>query len=398
MSTYVVDEGNPVPATDLQRVVGKTLLFNGTDQFVYKTLLTSASGITGFPFTLMAWFRPNNVTQTATIISLGLDDTNFCEIRMAATLPGVRRGPYSGTTSLRPLTANAWAHIAVAFTSSTDAKIYVDGAYLETITTTSLAWDEYEEIRIGCGTPSSGFEDSFFAGRIYDARFYKREMTASEVNQIYRATRRPGQSVETKYFLPDLSAHYWLNTVSDTGSIYDYTAGENHAGVIGATESDSTDLPMAIENEMGFSLIVGKRIPATDYNFNIDATTGALQYPGPLARQAALIQSPCGTVTTGTVLTISGLAGTETVTSVGGTIAGDITIGAGQITFTSNGTIWDLQLNNGNRYVFSEGDGLTVHNVTANANHATVSGTTSAALWAATQDDFHYNINFGFKE
>jgi len=292
--TYVNDEGNPDPATDIPRLIGQTLEFDGANDFVRVGFTVAQSGISGFPFTMMAWFRPANITQTSTLVSFGLDDTEYVEIGMTTSSPSIRRSGTSASTSLRPLVASTWAHLAVAFTSATDAKIYVDGAYLETLVTTSHAWDTYEQFRIGAGQPSFGFEDRHFAGRIHDVRLYDREMTAAEILNIYRSTRRPGQNMGSYFYTADLVAHYGCTINSSSGSVKDHSVNLFHAIPEGGLqESTISDLPACFENELGYSLVAGERMPRSSYDAGLDVTAGALQYTGPLARQAKLIQSPC---------------------------------------------------------------------------------------------------------
>lgn len=56
--------------------------------------------------------------------------------------------------------------------------------------------------------------------------------------------------------------------------------------------------------------------------------------------------------------------------------------------------------NNGDvlEYVFSEGAGTSIYDISGNDNHGTATNITESSFWGSTQDEFHYNITGGFEE
>ena len=122
---------------------------------------------------------------------------------------------------------------------------------------------------------------------------------------------------------------------------------------------------------------------------NNDVNGKALVQSGRSKFPARFVGSSCSEWDGVKYLTVSGLVGTETVVSSGGTTTPSIS--AGRIDFTA-GTCWNLLLSDGTRLTFAEEAGSTAYDVSGNGNHGIWSGTPAYTR----QDEFHWNICNGW--
>jgi len=171
------------------------------------------------------------------------------------------------------------------------------------------------------------------------------------------------------------------------GTITNATLGTFHATFTDGNGSD-------YQNTVGYSEAGSVFVPRDESNTDLDVSGNPLQYEGRVPYDSLLVESNCGTFDgIDDYIDAPHLIGTETVVSSGGTATPSISVG--RIDFTA-GTCWDLQLSDGTVYPIAEGEGLIVYDVSGNGNHGTVTNTTSLEFWANTQDEFHYNIHYGF--
>jgi hypothetical protein len=179
-----------------------------------------------------------------------------------------------------------------------------------------------------------------------------------------------------------------------SGSTHYDSSGNGNNATSFNSPTHSTQNLKSWQNDEGYSKSGAVYIPRDESNTSNDVLGNPLDFSGSAPLHAQLL-SPAGTFDgVDDYLSIPSLTGSETVTSSGGTSTP--TISAGRIDFTA-GTCWDLQLSNGDRYVFSEKDGTTIHNVTTNARHATLTNASLASFWAATQTEFAWGCNNGYR-
>lgn len=185
----------------------------------------------------------------------------------------------------------------------------------------------------------------------------------------------------------------WLLDEQSGSTHYDSSGNGNNATSFNSPTHSTQNLK-SWQNDEGYSKSGAVYIPRDESNTSNDVLGNPLDFSGSAPLHAQLL-SPAGTFDgVDDYLSIPSLTGSETVTSSGGTSTP--TISAGRIDFTA-GTCWDLQLSNGDRYVFSEKDGTTIHNVTTNARHATLTNASLASFWAATQTEFAWGCNNGYR-
>jgi hypothetical protein len=242
---------------------------------------------------------------------------------------------------------DAWCHIAVRRSGST-ITVFLNAVAGGTTGTNGATW-----YMSGFGSYNNG--SIYFDGMAHSQRAYSRALTDEEVTSLYNGEDVTGSEI---YNLP--------------GSQGTDASGNNDNTLNGVTDHLIPRVAGADEDVLG-----------NDLDF-----AGSAPLHGQLA-------SPCGTFDgVDDYLDIPSLVGSETVTSSGGTSVP--TISAGRIDFTA-GTCWDLQLSNGIRYVFSEDGGTTIHNVTANSDHATLMNASVVDFWDAKQTEFAWGCNNGYR-
>lgn len=105
----------------------------------------------------------------------------------------------------------------------------------------------------------------------------------------------------------------------------------------------------------------------------------------------------CGTVTTASEFLFTGLTGSETVVSSGGTAVPSIV--AGKIVFTGGaGTVWNIQLSNGWTIPVSSGAGTGIYGYKSDGTNiiGTISVADINAFWAGTQDEYFHDWEYGY--
>ena len=220
----------------------------------------------------------------------------------------------------------------------------------------------------------------------FDVRCYDRALTDDEISHVYSF----GESGDDPGL--DNRLYRYKSAESSGSTLYDSNGGSLNATLMNGPGYVSQAIK-SFSNDEGFSDNSGASVPIDDANPTNDVLGNTPDFIGSAPRHGRLL-SPCGTFDgVDDYLSIAGLTGSETVTSSGGTSTP--TISAGRVDFTA-GTCWDLQLSNGDRYVFTEDGGTTIHNVTANARHATLMNASLPAFWAVTQSEFAWGCNEGY--
>lgn len=173
--------------------------FNGSSSEL--NFVPTPSGLTGTgSWTMCAWFKingaPGNTAWQNVIIDT--DPTGSSANMICADYGGIHGGtqhqllymsrPSTGggyTTLTGPtLTVGTWYHAVVARNGTTDTKLYVNGALYNTFSG-NFPTATQPLVRLGRWTDGTNYANVSIAA----AQIYSRALSASEVNNLYQATR-----------------------------------------------------------------------------------------------------------------------------------------------------------------------------------------------------------------
>jgi hypothetical protein len=158
--------------------------FDGSDDSVE---IPGTPDFSGQAFTLAAWVRPGNLSDTGNII--GQDDLggNARNQRVRTNNGGIETRVFDGgsnQTAVIPsskLSTGNWYHIVGVFNHSTnETKIYLNGS-LEDTQSVNSAEEGLTDIQVG----KSDGGPNYYTGRVDDARLYSKELTSTEVSNLY---------------------------------------------------------------------------------------------------------------------------------------------------------------------------------------------------------------------
>ena len=222
-------------------IIGKARNFNGTDDYIE----AGSALATAYPFTLSAWFKTSNTTAGDRIIfslvdkdvenvkyAIGIDDTHHATIKASNT--GIA-GAYSTNT----VNDGKWHHISGVFNSSTDKKLYLDGQFQASLTTSIASSTAVDRWCIGRYCDSS--PNSYFPGAIDEVRVSNVARTSEEIEEEFRS----GRDHKVTYTLStaDLSSKtklpFWvasdrqgtfMEALIGESSFANYVSGSNIAG------------------------------------------------------------------------------------------------------------------------------------------------------------------------
>jgi hypothetical protein len=190
--------GDPVYVTG-PTGLGDALSFDGATQYV--TIPhdpTLEFGVNTNPFSLSAWIR-TSASGTQPIIqkarpNTGLDDMDY---RFQLTTAGqleLRRWNVSASTAHTVVDSNgaalndgSWHHVVFVNEGGSAHKLYVDGALVETSTTSwTLNGANDQPVEIGRYRDAHNNVTNWFTGDIDDVRVYKSALGAGDVLAIYQ--------------------------------------------------------------------------------------------------------------------------------------------------------------------------------------------------------------------
>ncbi|MBI5361379.1 MAG: DUF2341 domain-containing protein, partial [Planctomycetes bacterium] len=186
---------------DRDIIKGQGINLNGSSQYVTAGVLGISNENNSF--TLSAWVKPNSVTAYQVIIGNGDGGAassgkfnTFIRIENNGTVlfnMGKAQvwAAYQFSTVGTTLNAGAWYNIAATYDGSktlAGMKLYINGVLQNNSSgnfgTLSTSYDDWS---IGVGRGGAGVS-SYFNGIIDEAVVYNRELSASEVQAIYRTT------------------------------------------------------------------------------------------------------------------------------------------------------------------------------------------------------------------
>ena len=157
---------------------GNALSFNGTNALV--TVNNAASLQLTSAMTLEAWVYPTTVSSAwRDVIYKGndnyyLEGTSSNSSRPAAG--AILGGVYGEVYGTAALTANTWAHLAVAYDGTT-MRLYVNGVQVASHAQTGAIATSTNPLQIG----GDSLYGQYFAGRIDEARIYNRALSVAEI-------------------------------------------------------------------------------------------------------------------------------------------------------------------------------------------------------------------------
>ena len=163
-----------------------SIVFDGTDDYV--TVLTS--GLVNNIISMDVWFNLNSSKLYSAL--MGSNATEKYEmliksgLHIEVSLQASNYMQYSNILSL-----NTWTNIVVTAVSGTQWKMYKNGVYLGSPTSSVGTWQvsgtsitNFDVGRIRNDVANFGF-----SGNISSVKIYNRELTASEILQNYNATK-----------------------------------------------------------------------------------------------------------------------------------------------------------------------------------------------------------------
>ncbi len=164
--------------------LAKYTVFDGSNDYIVSSNNTNITGTN--PRTIMAWAWMSNVSSSV-IARIGASAENQAfEMQINASRVIMHR--YAGTPSFvatsPSIKLNRWYHFAIAY-DGTNHKFYIDGQYdsasgLAITTPNSPLYVGYPVYTAGNGHMN---------GNVSQVLLYNRELSASEINQNYNATK-----------------------------------------------------------------------------------------------------------------------------------------------------------------------------------------------------------------
>ncbi len=172
-----------------------SLIFSaGSSQYI--SIGSAPTG--GFPFTYSAWIRTTDTTDAyRTIMSEGnssltnptfhvqLASNGDSECTVDHSIKVYLRdtaGTYTYMCNGSAVNNGAWHHVLIVSTASNNHQLYVDGALVDT-KTTSLGAIALNTATIGAAV-FGGVVQQYFNGTIDDVRMYKRALTKTEITDL----------------------------------------------------------------------------------------------------------------------------------------------------------------------------------------------------------------------
>lgn len=158
--------------------------FNGTNQY-----LSAAAPINGLtkPFTLAAWFNPDNITSTGALVALSPANGNYWGLVLGGVLAGdpvvaIHSSNNNAVTS-SGFVASQWQHGCAVFTSVSSRTVYLNGGSAGTSTAGELSPTAATELLIG-SRRASGALGAYMDGRIAEVGIWNAALTAEEVASL----------------------------------------------------------------------------------------------------------------------------------------------------------------------------------------------------------------------
>jgi hypothetical protein len=183
---------------------GKSLVYNGTDDFVYTPNMYSTFNSTTH-FTLEVWYKPTWTTggSSGTVVS-EVSDINFTNWHYSLVEHlngfGGLSADYAGIwtsslTTVNPLTpTSGWRQIVLSYDGTTGRSYTNAGGSVREVTLTR--WTPWGNggvnsyiLTLGYGDSSSQLGAGYFKGNIGIVRLYNRALSSTEITANYNSTK-----------------------------------------------------------------------------------------------------------------------------------------------------------------------------------------------------------------
>ena len=174
--------------------IGNAFQFNGTNAYVS---LTNSSNLTG-NFSISVWINPSVQGSYNTIFEDAYLSTGTNRYGIALYLQGsrVKFATYNGTGNLAygntsTISNNTWQHIVITKTTGNAWKMYINNTLQSLITvvgdiTTNPGVNVNSQANIGSDL-DIGVRAGYFNGSIDSLNIWSKELTASEVSELYNS-------------------------------------------------------------------------------------------------------------------------------------------------------------------------------------------------------------------
>jgi hypothetical protein len=167
---------------------GKCLSFDGVNDFVEKDIRL----VSGYPFTMSAWFRSSDSTTDENHMIFTMTDKDVADIQYGIGVDDsehkariMARNSSSTYEGLSEVTVNddQWHHLIGVFNSDTDRKLYLDGNLEATLIDSVSLNPSVDRFSIGRWGDSTA--DSYFEGLVDDVKIFNYALTPLQVQLEY---------------------------------------------------------------------------------------------------------------------------------------------------------------------------------------------------------------------
>lgn len=195
--------------------------FDGVNDFVSFPFPTLTSANT---FSVAFWLRPHALSGVQTILERTVD--GLVQIYFSGTtLVTLARNDATPMMTYSGVANDVWIHVLLVVSSTTDRKLYINGALEVTDTDTfSYANPAGETFRLGARSAAL----QRFDGNIADFRIYNAALTSGDASDLESGV--------------DVPANLVLWYFTDTDDVLDHSGNGNHGTNSGSTYS--TDGPL----------------------------------------------------------------------------------------------------------------------------------------------------------
>lgn len=289
--------------TPRQMQPGRCYNFDGTADRV-----TAPYTLAAFPASVSLWYRAANLTGAQTLFAFteatGANAWQALNLNGSSSYQMLRHdngGAHSASFAVLAPVATTWTHVCIVLTNDTEALLYVNGVFIDDVTTTATDPLDPALVRFNLGSYRADAAANPYEGQIFDPRVFDRVLAAAEVGQLAAMAPNNNNTGPT-----DALLHYKCDEGAGTVARNSGTLGSSADGTITtASEAlfhdESTNSVYSWQNERGYTAgtgangaDIGEFIPRDESDPTRDVAGNLLDYTGP-APHAAILSSPCGT-------------------------------------------------------------------------------------------------------
>jgi hypothetical protein len=223
-TTWFDQSGSGINATQVNsptyNASDGSFTFNGTNQYFNLGNVKAKTGA----FTLEVTFSPNSVSGSPALVArqnTGVAGNYFVGISNSKVNHYVESSPW-GVNGNSTLTTNTKYVATMVYDSSKNITPYLNGTLNGTATNfAGTLYNNTINLQIGAALNSSSASD-FFSGKIYSVRMYSRALTATEIDQNYRATSNyilSTASAASSCTFPTSNPYGWLLQAGSSSTI-----------------------------------------------------------------------------------------------------------------------------------------------------------------------------------